>query len=55
MQCKYSKEIAYGSKVEMEHTKSHKVARKIASDHLKENPCYYTYLKKFEKTMKVKM
>lgn len=37
-----------GIKVEMEHTKSKKIAIEIAIDHLWENPNYYTKLKKME-------
>jgi len=36
------KELEIGTKVEMEHTKSKTVARKIAMDHLNEFPHYYT-------------
>lgn len=39
-------EIAKGTKEEMEHTTSRKVSRKTALDHLKEDPKYYTKLKK---------
>lgn len=39
-------EIAKGIKEEMEHTSSKKVSRKTAMDHLKEDPKYYTKLKK---------
>ena len=40
---KYNKkELAIGMKIELEHTKSKKVAMKIAKDHLKEFPNYYT-------------
>ena len=35
-------ELAIGTKVELEHTKSRKIASKIASDHLNEFPNYYT-------------
>jgi hypothetical protein len=41
-----------GTKVEMEHTKSKKLARKIAMDHLREHPHYYSYLARMEKQMK---
>jgi len=38
--------------IELEHTKSRKVARKIASDHVKEYGCkYYPALKKMEKKL----
>jgi hypothetical protein len=35
------KELKTGAKMEMEHTKSKRKARKIAEDHLKEFPKYY--------------
>ena len=35
-----------GIKIEMEHTNDKKLATEIATDHLKENPKYYTKLKK---------
>lgn len=38
-------ELAMGIKVEMEHTDDPKKAEKIATDHLKENPSYYSQLK----------
>lgn len=38
-------ELAMGIKVEMEHTDDPKKAEKIAMDHLKENPSYYSELK----------
>lgn len=41
-----SDEIKMGVKDEMEHTSSKKVAKKIAKDHLKKDPKYYTKLKK---------
>ena len=38
--------------IELEHTKSRKVARKIATDHVKEMGCgYYPELKKMEKKL----
>ena len=43
------KQLAIGEKIEMEHTSDPKEARKIAMDHLKELPDYYTRLKKMEK------
>ena len=47
---KYSKtQLRMGRKVESEHSKSRKVQTKIAKDHLRENPKYYTILKKCEK------
>lgn len=36
------RELKIGTKVEMEHTKSKRVARKIATDHLKEFRNYYS-------------
>jgi hypothetical protein len=44
-----SKELKMGIKVEMEHTINKELAKKIALDHLAENPKYYTRLKKIEK------
>jgi len=47
-----------GTKIELEHTKRRFIARKIASDHLKEFPTYYTDglipMEKRLKRMKVK-
>ena len=40
--CNFKKEIKLGQKIELEHTKSKKFAIKIAKDHLKEFPCYYS-------------
>lgn len=47
-------QLRMGIKVEMEHTKSKKRARKIAMDHLKEFPNfkYYSELKKMEEKAK---
>lgn len=42
------KQLAMGIRVELEHTKNLKIAREIAMDHLKEDPRYYTKLKKIE-------
>ena len=36
------KELKIGTKIEMEHTKSKSVATRIAKDHLREFPSYYT-------------
>jgi hypothetical protein len=44
--CPCYKEIAMGTKVEMEHTKSKEEAEKIAKEHLAEHPDYYSRLKK---------
>ncbi len=51
---KYNKkELRIGTKVEMEHTKSKRVAEKIAKDHLREFSNYYTMgLLKMEKRLK---
>ena len=43
------KELKMGIKVEMEHTSNPLISRKIALDHLKEIPDYYTRLDKMEK------
>jgi hypothetical protein len=40
--CNINKELKIGQKIELEHHVSLKRARKIAMDHLKEFPCYYT-------------
>lgn len=41
--CKiYKKELAIGRKIEMEHTRSTKVATRIAKQHLCEFPHYYS-------------
>lgn len=39
-------ELKKGTDHEMEHTSSRRVAKKIAKDHLKERPNYYTRLDK---------
>lgn len=39
-------QLDMGVKVEMEHTKDKEVAKKIATDHLAEDPEYYTKLQK---------
>lgn len=41
--------LARGTKVELEHTGSKKVAREIAMDHLTEDPRYYEKLARMEK------
>ncbi len=43
------KQLEIGTKVEMEHTDDVKLARKIALDHLREIPDYYTRLLKMER------
>jgi len=47
-------ELKRGIHVEMEHTDDKQVARKIALDHLLEDPFYYTHLKAFESEIKLK-
>jgi len=50
---KYNKtQIRMGIKIEMEHTKSKTIAEKIAKDHLREFPNYYTHLIKMENKLK---
>jgi hypothetical protein len=43
------RELRMGIKVEMEHTKSRRLAREIAMDHLSEDPRYYSKLRKIHK------
>jgi len=45
-----SKKLEKGIKVELEHTKNKQIARKIALDHLSEDPNYYDKLEKIEST-----
>ncbi len=47
-----SKELKIGIKHELEHTDDINVAKEIASDHLKEDPHYYSKLQKFEHNIK---
>lgn len=42
MVCNIKKELKIGRKIEMEHHLGNTMAKKIAMDHLKEFPCYYT-------------
>ena len=44
-------DLQEGTKHEMEHTKDRAVARKIATDHLKEHPTYYRVLPMAEQMM----
>jgi hypothetical protein len=46
------KEILRGTRVEFEHTDDLEIARKIAYDHLTEEPSYYKKLEKMEKKTK---
>ncbi|NTU69816.1 hypothetical protein HGB13_03295 [bacterium] len=51
------KELKVGTRMEMEHTKNRKKAKKIAKDHLKEFPNYYnnkTGLPAMERRLKKK-
>jgi len=47
-------ELSNGIKIEMEHTDSKPVAKRIALDHLAEFPDYYTRLAKMEKEAETK-
>ena len=49
------KELRKGAAVEKEHTDNINMAKKIAKDHLKENPKYYSDLKKCQTKLKVKL
>lgn len=46
-------QLRAGIAIEMEHTKNPTLAKRIALDHLAENPRYYTYLKRMERQMKI--
>jgi len=46
-------DLQEGTKHEMEHTKDRAVARKIATDHLKEHPTYYRMLPLAEQMMTI--
>jgi hypothetical protein len=43
------RQLRIGAKVELEHTKSKRIAKEIARDHLAEIPDYYTRLAKMER------
>lgn len=45
-------QLRTGIKIEMEHTKSKALAKKIAKDHLDEFPDYYTHLVIMERRLK---
>jgi hypothetical protein len=45
-------QLRIGTKIELEHTRSNRVARRIASQHLVEFPDYYTRLVKMESAAK---
>ena len=51
-ECASVSQIRRGTKHELEHTTDRAIARKIAMDHLKEDPRYYTHLTKMEKQYK---
>jgi len=42
-------QLSMGVRIEKEHTKDEEIARIIATDHVYEDPNYYTKLKKIEK------
>jgi len=44
-------QLAAGIEIEYEHTVDRSIAKKIAMDHLAENPSYYTYLYDMEQQM----
>jgi hypothetical protein len=46
------KQLRLGINIEHEHTRNNKLATKIAKDHLREYPQYYTYLIRMEKHLK---
>ena len=45
-------QLKIGRKIELEHTKSKKVAEQIAKDHLREFPDYYTHLVRMENKLR---
>lgn len=47
-----NEQLIKGIRVEKEHTDNNEVARKIALDHLEENPFYYEFLDKMEEELK---
>ena len=47
-----SKQLEKGIKVEMEHTRNKKVAKRIVKHHLDEFPDYYIELSKMERKLK---
>lgn len=48
------KQLALGTKIEMEHTNNRRIAKQISKDHLVEHPNYYRELIKMENRLKVK-
>jgi hypothetical protein len=45
------RQLSIGTKVEMEHTNSKRIAQRIAMDHLTEYPDYYKELTKMERKL----
>ena len=45
-------QLQIGTQHELEHTSSRKVAKRIAQDHLREDPKYYAHLTKMERKVK---
>ena len=52
--CINPKQLEMGIKIEMEHTFNRQIAKKIALDHLREIPDYYTRLLKMERDAGIK-
>lgn len=48
-------QLKVGSRIELEHTKSRAVAKRIAIDHLRETPDYYTQLCRWHKDAACKL
>lgn len=46
--------IKQGVNVELEHTRSRRIAREIACDHLTEDPRYYAKLRRMERRSRAK-
>lgn len=46
------RQLRIGTKIEMEHTRSRKMAERIAKQHLMESPNYYIELKRMEKRLR---
>jgi hypothetical protein len=42
MTCPFKEELKKGMAIESEHSKNKNVQKKIATDHISENNCYYT-------------
>lgn len=52
MKCNKHNQLYVGQKIEMEHHLGKKMALKIAKDHVREDPCYYSHLLAMEKKYK---